>query len=102
MTESQVVSTAALTNDERLTLQRLLADSALCLAPPAAPDVEFTCDRCGTVWQTRAVDGRWEWLPLHEPGACPHGTVERYDDGSAGCLDECGTILATRGVWGLR
>ena len=100
MSEPQVVSTDALTDAERLHLQRRLTRIALCLVPPAAPNVEFTCPRCGTVWQTREREpGQWEWLPVFEPGACRHRRVERYEDGTIGCLDECGRLLAVRGEW---
>jgi len=94
------VSVGPLTEAEQIELGRLVRSRALCLIPPAAPDVEFTCDRCGTVWQTRVLEDTWEWLPVDAPGACPHGTVERYDDGTIGCLDACGRFLVVRGVWG--
>jgi len=94
------VSVGPLTAAEQIELGRRIRSRAFCLAPPAAPDVEFTCDRCGTVWQTRELEDRWEWLPIAAPGACPHGTIERYEDGTIGCLDACGSLLAVRGVWG--
>jgi len=96
--------TSTLNDAEHTLVARARASTALCIRhaawPPPAPNVECSCDMCGTVWRTFLDDqGRWEWLIAAERGACFHtGTVTRYSDGTVDC-DGCGERLALFGAW---
>lgn len=99
------VDTTPLTDDEKLRVRIIAATKALCVrvAPPPAPDVEWGCDRCGTVFRTVVDDhGAWHWMVWAEPDRCLHDDawviIWRYPDGTIDCAT-CGDRLALRGEW---
>lgn len=97
-----------LTAGERLTVDHHDAAKALCLrvAPPAVPNVQWSCERCGSVFATFRPDPKrdpylWDWRldPTAKDGNCRHRRIVRHPEGTVDCNDQCGGRFADHGVW---
>lgn len=95
--------TTPLSDEEKLRVRIIAAAGALCPLPPPAPNVEWSCDRCATVFRTVMDEaGGWHWAVWAEPEACLHDgdhvVIWRYPDGTIDCAT-CSDRLALAGEW---